>query len=440
MVAAVGIGKGSPELVAIHNELSTLQLPLPAQWFLERFGSHSLRDPMFLLVGWPWMFYRQMRRDKAFIRAGGMAYATLIALVPMLVLIYAVLGATGVVAQNPEAVSDLLFGTFLGQVPELQDTLLPGLREVNLGTLSVTGLVMLFFVAARLFLMVERAYCDIFNTPNTRKFSYRLLNFYFTLTAVPVVLGFTILGSVEFATGYDLLWVGDVTTSFLQFIVLLAAIRLFPCTYVRWGPATTGAMTAWLLLEIGGRGFSAYVLWFASDDPLRLVYGALWIIPIFLLWLYLLWLCILLGVEVAAVIQNYDALIDNAVRELHREGRLLHDGHALDAVGRIAHRFLQEQGPSPIEWLAGQTGLSIRDTYTICRIMNAAGLLVQTDQGWLPSRPPPQITTAQIVHAWRDGAHLPSGHAAPTNEVTAVIDRSLDEDLARAVQRWYSPN
>ena len=423
--------------MALSNPLHRLQLPAPVKWLLERTGSNSPRDPMFLLVGWPWMFYRQMRRDRAFIRAGGMAYATLVALVPMMVLIYAVLGSTGVVAENPEAVSDLLFGTFLGQIPELRDTLLPGLRKVSLGTLSITGLVMLFFVAARLFLMVERAYCDIFDTPNTRKLSYRLLNFYFTLTAVPVVLGFTILGSVEFATGYDLLWVGDLTTSLLQFIVLLAAIRLFPCTYVRWGPAVAGALTAWLLLEVGGRGFSAYVRWFASDDPLRLVYGALWVIPIFLLWLYLLWLFILLGVEVAAVIQNYTSLMENAIRELNREGKLLNESHALDTIGRAAHRFLNEDGASSTAWLADQTGLGTRDTHLICKIMASQGLLVRSESGWLPSRPPSQITLSEVLKAWRQGTDLSANHTAPRSDLDQLIDEHLTDNLAQASERWY---
>lgn len=432
-------GRGSvrPLQVILDNDLSSLQLPMPVQWLLEKLGSTSLRDPMFLLVGWPWMFYRQMRRDRAFIRAGGMAYATLIALVPMLVLIYTVLGTTGVVAQNPEAVSELLFGTFLGQIPEIQETLLPGLRRVNLGALSLTGLVMLFFVAARLFLMVERAFCDIFGTPNTRKLSYRLLNFYFTLTAVPVVMGFTILGSVELATGYDVLWFSDFSTSIMQFIVILSAIRLFPCTYVRWGAATAGALTSWLLLEVGGRAFSAYVLLFASDDPLRLVYGALWIIPLFLLWLYLLWIFVLVGVQVAAVIQNYHSLVETAVRELNREGKVLNDSHALDTVGRIAHRFLAEQGPASSQWIAETTGLSLRDIHFICETMQSEGILVQTDEGWLPGRPPPQITLAQVVRAWRTNTNISTYNRGSQMEISEALERQLTDGLASACQRWY---
>ena len=384
------------------------------------------------------MFYRQMRRDRAFIRAGGMAYATLIALVPLLILLYAILGSTGIVQQNPQAVTELLFGTFLGEIPEVRDTLLPGLRRVNLNTLSITGLITLIFVAARLFLMVESAYCDIFGTPNTRKLTYRLLNFYFTLTAVPVVLGLTFLGTVEFATGHDVSWLSGMSTSILQFIVLLAAIRLFPCTYVRWGPASVGAFTAWFLLEIGGRGFSAYVKWFASDDPLRLVYGTLGVIPIFLLWLYLLWLFILLGVEVAAVIQNYRSLVEAAVHELDREGKVLSADNATDVMGRVAQRFQQDQGPSSLEELTSATGLNSRDVHFICGVLTNEGLLAHTEQGWLPGRPAEKILIGDIVIAWATGTRVHSESTPARKELRDAIQNHLSEPLAQATLRWYS--
>jgi len=383
------------------------------------------------------MFYRQMRRDRAFIRAAGMAYATLIALVPLLILLYAILGSMGMVQQNPEAITDLLFGTFLGEIPEVRDTLLPGLRRVSLSTLSITGLVTLLFVSARLFLMVESAYCDIFGTPNTRKLTYRLLNFYFTLTAVPVVLGFTILGSVEFATGHDVSWLSDMTTSVLQFVVLLAAIRLFPCTHVRWGPASVGAFVAWFLLEIGGRGFSAYVQWFASDDPLRLVYGTLGVIPVFLLWLYLLWLFILLGVEVAAVIQNYASLVAAAVHEFEREGKVLSADNAVDVMGRISQRFQQDEGPSELDVLSRTTGLNSRDVHFICGVLCAQGLLAQTDKGWLPGRPPESIPVGDIVIAWAAGTRVHSETTPAREELREAIQAQLSEPLAQATLRWY---
>jgi membrane protein len=414
-----------------------LPLPEPIQKLLERFSPQSLNNPLSVLIGWPWMFYRQMRRDRAFIRAAGMGYATLIALVPLLILLYAILGSMGIVQQNPEAITDFLFGTFLGEIPEVRDTLLPGLRRVNLSTLSITGLVTLVFVSARLFLMVESAYCDIFGTPNTRKLSYRLLNFYFTLTAVPVVLGFTILGTVEFATGNDVSWLSDMTTSLLQFIVLLAAIKLFPCTYVRWIPASTGAFVAWFLLEIGGRGFSAYVRWFATDDPLRLVYGTLGVIPVFLLWLYLLWLFILLGVEVAAVIQNYSSLLEAAVHEGEREQKVLNADNAVEVMGRIAQSFEQDNGPSDASLLRQRTGLSSRDIHFICGVLCAEGLLADTENGWLPGRPPESMTLGEIMSAWTKGTQVRSESTPARDELQDAVHSQLTESLAQASRRWY---
>ena len=414
------------------------RLPQLYQRFMAWTGADPMRLPIQVAVHWPWLFYRQLQEDKAFIRAAGMAYATLIALVPMLVLVYAVLGAIGL-AKDPEAVNTLLFGTFLGEIPEVRDFLLPGLRDIDLRALSLTGTGVLLLVAGRLFLSVERAYSDIFGVPINRKFSVRILNFYFTLTAGPIVVVVTVMGTFQMATGYDVHWLKEFITTALQWVLLLSALKLFPNTKVNWLPAFAGAGVSWALLEAGGRVFSWYVKWFASDDPLRLVYGAVGLLPVFLLWLYMVWIFILLGVEVANVVQNYNSLMEAQLEQVvraRRHVRSLTLETALQVLSRIAWHFHHGKGPVEANVLSVLTGLPARDIHSVAAVFCDAGLLVHSDAGWLPARPPSEIELQEIVCAWRDNTVVRGNDTTITKVVDEALRDSLQGDLGQAMLSW----
>ena len=52
-----------------------------------------------------------------------------------------------------------------------------------------------------------------------------------------------------------------------------------------------------MLLEAVKRGFTYYLQQFST---FHLVYGALAVIPVFLIWLYLCWVAVLFGAEIVA--------------------------------------------------------------------------------------------------------------------------------------------
>jgi len=386
-----------------------------------------------------YLFYKELRDDKAFIRAAGMAYATLIAMVPMLVLVFGVLGAAGVL-QDPaeqQAVYDALFGAFFGDVKEIREALLPFLSDIDFKALGVASTAALLFVAARLFLMVEQAYSDIFEVEIDRWLTGRVLNFYFAITAVPLV---TVV-ALEAAWRMGLDGWNSPMVSALQFALLLGALKFFPCTVVRWGPAILGAFTSWALLEVGGRGFSWYIQWsYTSPDyPLRAFYGSLILIPVFLFWLYLLWLIVLLGVEVAHVAQNYGSLVDAEEQAAERERRKLRSpsiDNAFEILAHIARQWASGSGPAGLDLLGEHVDIPMRDIREIAIVLDEAGLLVETESGWMLSRPPDQIQLAEVVHSWRKLTLLQGGHSVIAQEIEGAL--GLQGTLAEAVPRWLA--
>ncbi len=393
--------------------------------------------PVQFVVRISYLFYKELRDDKAFIRAAGMSYTTLIALVPSLVLIFGVLGAVGLMSDpnDQQAVYDALFGTFFGDVEEIRETLIPLFTKVDFRALGAVSVGTLLVVAARLFLMVEQAYSDIFEVRIDRWLTRRILNFYFSMTAVPLVL----VTSIEAAWRMGLEGYRTPMVSLLQFGLLLAALKLFPCTHVRWGPALLGATTSWVLLEIGGGVFQLYVQWTYTnpDYPLRAFYGSLILLPVFLVWLYTFWLIVLLGVEVAHVSQNYGSLVAAEQTAAERERRRLRSpslDNALEILAHVAAHFLRGDGPVPHELLDDEMHLPSRDVREVAEVMVEAKLLIETDEGWMLTRPPDGIALEEVAAAWRSFTSLPGGDTRIADELEGAME--LDGTLADAVGRW----
>jgi YihY family inner membrane protein len=386
-------------------------------------------------VRWGWLFYRELQRDRAFVRAAGMAYATLVALVPGLVLVFGVLGATG--SDMGEVTAQLLDQLF-GEVPQVRDVLMPGLVGVDLGALGVVATGGLLFVAGRLYLNVELAYNDIFGTTVRRSAIARLLNFYFTITVIPVVVVFTVHATWKVALGYGyndaLAWLASV----LELALLVAALKIFPSVHVRWGPAIVGGVTSFVLVELGRRGFALYVTLVAADDPLRVVYGSLGLLPVFLLWVYLLWVSVLLGVEVANVLQNYTSLVEAEVDiALDRHGHAPQVDVALAAAAWAGWHYEQGLGPASTAFLARRAGVEHRVMERAVAALGKSGHLVPVGDEVVLARPPRQVSLVELVAVCRASNPIRS-----MDTLVSELDEalSLRGSLADAIERWCAPD
>lgn len=424
------------------------QLPLELarpSWWIDRYhrltdsDAHPLVAPALAVVLWAMIFYKQLERDRAFIRAAALAYASLVALVPMLLLLFGVVRLTGQ-SGTFEVLEAFLFETLLGNMQPVREVLEPGLLSVDLGALGVVGVAGLVVVSARIYLLVEAAYCDIFDVPIDRPFTTRLLNFYLMMTLGPLVVATTLVGTTEVVDGFGLSWVSHRFTLLMQFLLLLTATKAFPCTYVRWGPAIAGTAVTTLLLHFGGQLFPLYVRWFTSDDPAIVIYGSLGLIPVFLLWLYLLWMFVLLGVEVASVAQRFPSLLD-AQREQLNQSRVLvrvpNIDTALDVALRVARRFLDGKGAITVDELTQGCGIHGREVHQVLQVLQQGGLVAKTTTGWIVSRPPETIALVEVVNTWRNLTALrQGGEDVVGEEISMFLREKLSGDLATAARRW----
>lgn len=386
-------------------------------------------------------FVREAERDQVHVRAATLSYWTLVTIVPVLVLVAAVLEAFD--AESAVAVRSLVFSTLLaGSVREVGDALDGWVGQVDLTRIGAIGILVLLLTSSRIWFSVEDAYNALWNTRSRRSFAMRAVLFYATFTLMPLLIGVGWTLSQSIAVEVD----SQVRTHLVPLVLTAAAfvgaIRTLPDTEVRWGPALVGGVTSAVGFEVAKAGFNAYVNLVGAGDVAARIYGSLGFFPVFLLWLYLVWLVVLLGVELAWVVQRHDELYDAEERRLVGDAIAVRHPDALFALQCllvVATRYARGEGATP-EVLVTRA-LTSDPVYVRVALetLEEVGVLAESPEGYLPSRPLERMTVREVVTAYREHTRPPTAAGAPGAAVVAALlapgVEALEEPVAALVAR-----
>jgi len=192
--------------------------------------------------------------------------------------------------------------------PELSRTVLEHLHQfaANAGSLTLVGSLFLLATALAMLLTIENAFNQMWNVKRSRPLLKRLGLYALVLAVGPPALGIslwatsTLLVASIGLVGALPSWAGFVLNLGPLLLGALGLSTLFytvPNTRVRRREAIAGGLLASGALELGKRGFGAYVL---KLPTYKAVYGAFAAVPVFLLWVYFSWLVTLAAALVAA--------------------------------------------------------------------------------------------------------------------------------------------
>lgn len=346
---------------------------------------------------------REFVHDQVHVRAAMLAYWSLVAIVPALVLAAAVTQPLGPGASGP--IREIIFSALLaGAVANVGATLEGWLDQVDVASLGVVGMAGVAFTASRIYFSVEDAYNTLWNVRLRRGFVMRLVIFWAGLTLAPLFIagGFAVTNRIQEAVGTSVLPLA--LPVLLTTVAFVAAIRTLPDTDVRWGPALVGGLTSAVLFEAAKVGFNAYVDVLGADDTAAAIYGSLALFPIFLLWLYVLWTIVLFGVELAFVVQRHGELY------AAEERRLLGDTHArrhadalfgLQCLLVVARRYVDGLGPTDEPAVSRALGTEPGFVRTALETLEEVGIVAESPHGYLPTRPLDQLALRDVLVGYR---------------------------------------
>src|SRR5262249_9985687 len=194
------------------------------------------------------------------------------------------------------------------------------------------------------------------------------------------------LGAVGIKTPVRLIGFG--ITTFISLLMFLLMYTTVPTARVRLWPALGGAFVAAVLWEASKWGFSQYLHYSASYAKL---YGALALFPLFLLWVYLTWVVVLVGLQIAYVLQY-----GLGTEEPKSTARLSDPASGVALSAAIARDFAQGK-TVPAPEAARRVSVSLEAAEAVLGKLTAHGLVHKVRQerggpeGYALARPPDRI-------------------------------------------------
>ena len=416
--------------------------------FLVRIGHWIDRERCESFARFVW---HRFLADRCFEAAGALAYTTVFALVPATALALGVVAGFPVFQTWTDRLAEFVFTNF---VPDAAGVVAEYVLQAASG---VSGLPMLALAGVALAAVltlsgIESTFNRIWRVEIERPPLIRFLVYWTVLTlGILLALGSVALSSYLFSlplfadsadSGSPLLQIVPTLVALLGFTL---AYMVVPNRVVAFRNALIGGLLATALFELAKFGLAEYL---RRIPTYREIYGALAVVPIFLLWVYLSWVAVLLGASLAASLSAF-RFQPSAMR--------LPPGHELYAMLRLLARFraAHRLGRSldTVQLSALEPSLDDDLRQHLLAQLERLGVVAQIDAGgWILARDLAALNLRELYEAGTlrvptverrlPGADDPIGRAVmPVIEsLRAPLRERLDRPLAELLAETESSN
>jgi membrane protein len=424
---------------------------------------------------------RRMRDHNAMAISASLSFQTVFALVPALVLAFLILKAAGVVENGKRSLRGILEAAGLSQISVREqrfdsngppgdsrprhsrpaatapvgaadanapaynlvdqiESAVDGVeKKMTFSRLGPVGLFLLAWAAISLLTTMEQSLNRIFEAPRARPLALRVFLYWSAITFLPIVglaFGFLATEAARFVSGQaalaGLIVVLDIAANLGLGILVLACIyRYLPSVSVPFRHALFGAAVVVPLWIAARWGFALYLSQVVAKGN---EYGALGLLPLFLIWVNLCWYGFLLGGEVAFVSSRWRHL-----GAADGPARLSAGGEdALRAALVVGSEFAARRGPVRLDRITEALDAPESAVRRLMDRLAQAGIvsLVAGDatapgaaaEAYLPSRPLEAVAASDVLALTAPGEEdrLDPRVASALQEVRARIARAME--------------
>ena len=252
----------------------------------------------------------RFHEDRILYYSGYLSYVTLLSMVPLLAVIFSFFSIFPFFEKLKEEVEEFVFSNF---VPALGDAVQEQILSFveNASSMTPFGLLVLLIIAVLLLSSIDHTLNQIWHVRKNRGLIVSYSIYLVVLISSPVLLGTSFaatsylvsLRSIEEGAALSLIKLLLASLPFIgSFLFFLLLYIIVPHTKVHFWSAVSGAMIATLLFEISK---SAFALYFINFPVYQVIYGALAVIPLLFIWVFISWVVVLVGAQIAASLDGF---------------------------------------------------------------------------------------------------------------------------------------
>jgi membrane protein len=405
----------------------------------------TLRSWWIKFLRFLYVLFLELSEEQLALRAMGLVYTTLLAVVPLLAVSFSVLKAFGVHTRF-----EIFLYYFLEPLGDkgvdLSLKIIGFVENVNVSVLGSIGLAMLVYTVMSQIHKVESALNYIWNVKSTRSFEKRFSNYLSVLLVGPVLIfsAIGITGSLMSTSVVQKILSLKSLGSFIYYTgrlvpyILVSAAFTFiyiflPNTKVRFTSALTGGLFSGVMWKLTGMVFTSFIV---SSAQYSAIYSGFSFLILSLIWLYWSWFILLVGAKVSYY-QQYPRLIYAGKGPLSLSNRMK-EKLALLIMFLIGDTFHRNERHLSLELLSKRLGLpaiTIQETLTI---LEKKGLIIpslEETPAYLPAKDLETISIGEILGAVRISGEeaLAGGKLIAIPEVDRLIGQT-DDALYQSVK------
>lgn len=285
-----------------------------------------LKEKQKIITDFLYFLTKRAQNDSIFRVASSLAYTSLIAIVPLFAIGLAIFSAFPVFEDVRSQVETFLFQNL---TPEFGQEVSQYFTNIvkNAGQLTTIGVVGIALTSILLLSTIENSLNFIFKVTQPRHITTKITLYWTVITLGPLLLGtafsmrgylYTLQKYVDVNGQTGELFFSYLIPPVMTIISLMLVYVLVPNKKVGVLSALGGAVVAVFLFWCLRQGFAIAVL---NNNTYKTLYGALAVVPVLLIWMYLSWAVVIFGAVVTAALDEFRQLNSREIKKVIVAGK-----------------------------------------------------------------------------------------------------------------------
>jgi membrane protein len=327
--------------------------------------------------------FRGFNENKCGFRASALTFYTLLSIVPVIALMFAIAKGFGMQEKLVEQLQKIQTqGDVIPRIIEFANSLLD---STNGMAMAGVGIAFLFWTIISVLSNIENSFNDIWGIVKPRSFGRKFSDYLSMMLVCPILL--IISGSLTVTVNSQIqnlmakmpllqnmgiaFWLPLKVLPYVSGWVLLTFIfALMPNTKVKFSSALIAGIVAGTLFQFIQWIYFNFQIGVARANA---IYGSFAAIPLFLIWLQTSWLIVLFGAEVSFAHQNVETY--EFEPDCMSASKAFKTLIALLITQRVVKRFCNEEKPVDAPTLSHELEIPIRLVRLVIYQLTEAGIL-----------------------------------------------------------------